>query len=264
MRSRASSLPLACWRSTERAEPAWYASSRRFCRSSSFSCMLLPVIGPRRYFRRRATAPCAPTAFSAAEHAGRAANGVRIRRGRRARRPRAPRRARGGRRRAARRSGRRGSSWAMRIPLRTGISGSSVPWTTVVGTVEPPQAVGAGPRGDGPGLVEHGEARRRAAGDGGGHLVDPLGVRGGEPGRGDAWPTRRAGSAAAARPSAASASSDAVTRGRRRRVLRARRAGAEQHEPPDAVGPAHRQLLGDHPAHRQPDDGRPRRGRGRR
>ena len=43
MRSRASSLPLACWRSTERAEPAWYASSRRFCRSSSFSCMLLPL-----------------------------------------------------------------------------------------------------------------------------------------------------------------------------------------------------------------------------
>src|SRR4051794_21079819 len=43
MRSRASSLPLACWRSTERADPAWYASSRRFCRSSSLSCMLLPV-----------------------------------------------------------------------------------------------------------------------------------------------------------------------------------------------------------------------------
>ena len=31
----------------------------------------------------------------------------------------------------------------MRIPLRTGISGSSVPWTTVVGTAQPTQAVAA-------------------------------------------------------------------------------------------------------------------------
>ena len=39
MRSRASSLPLACWRSTERSEPAWSASSLRVASSESRSVM---------------------------------------------------------------------------------------------------------------------------------------------------------------------------------------------------------------------------------
>ena len=120
---------------------------------------------------------------------------------------------------------------------------------------QPAQAVGAGPRGDGPGLVEHGEARRRAAGDGRRHLVDQLRVGGGEAGRGDRGPAvaqeRRSGT-----PGGGVASSEAVTAAGGGDVLRARRAGAEQHQPPDAVGPAQRQLLGDHPAHRQPDDRR--------
>src|SRR6056297_626098 len=45
MRSRASILPLACWRSTERAEPALWACSRRSARSASFSCIGLVTGG---------------------------------------------------------------------------------------------------------------------------------------------------------------------------------------------------------------------------
>ena len=48
MRSRASILPLACWRSTERGDPAWNASSRRFRRSSILSC-IGSAHGIRRY-----------------------------------------------------------------------------------------------------------------------------------------------------------------------------------------------------------------------
>src|SRR6478735_10683843 len=43
MRSRASSLPLLCWRSTARGAPACRACSLRWRRSSSFSSMALPV-----------------------------------------------------------------------------------------------------------------------------------------------------------------------------------------------------------------------------
>ena len=88
----------------------------------------------------------------------------------------------------------------MRIPLRTGISGSSVPWTTVVGTASgrrrwaPDQAAMArawsstAKRGVGRRAIERG------------HLVDQLGVRGGEARGGDRGPALAQEARAATHP----------------------------------------------------------------
>ena len=45
MRSRASILPFACWRSTDRSEPACSACSLRLANSDSRSSIVCSVIG---------------------------------------------------------------------------------------------------------------------------------------------------------------------------------------------------------------------------
>ena len=249
MRSRASSLPLACWRSTERAEPAWNASSRRFCRSSSFSCMLLPVIG-----------------HDASSGAGR------------------PPQRRPGR-------GTPADEWSherlvgrlvrhevadagqLDVAGARDELGDAHPVADrdqrVLGAVDDrrrhrqaPQAVGARPGGDGAGLVEHGEARRRAAGDGGGHLVDALGVRGGEAGPGDRRPP--VAEEAPQRHALGRARQQRRRHAcRRRRVLRVRRARAEQDEPSDAFAASAAPAPGrsSRPSTARPRSGRRARGR---
>ena len=47
MRSRASILPLACWRSTDRSDPAWSACSLRLASSDSRSLIGCSVIGAK-------------------------------------------------------------------------------------------------------------------------------------------------------------------------------------------------------------------------
>ena len=51
MRSRASSLPLACWRSTARSGPAWRACSLRLASSARRSAMEWVAIGTEAYRR---------------------------------------------------------------------------------------------------------------------------------------------------------------------------------------------------------------------